>query len=587
MYKRFFFTVLFFILASVSFAETTLQTVDFETAGVGYTVQPQEYIVPDPANSALPDYWTRTNGGPEIAPSIPFTNIQGSWFFAGEDLDNLASIYSVTCDPVSISGYSNLQIKLLVGARGDGSTKEGEEYLRIQYQMDGGGFITLAQFLGNGTYYTEDADADDVVDGADLIETMQEFTYYIPGTGSNLQIKLVANNGGSEEIAFDNIRVNVTTPDPPVVTTTAARAVSTNSATIGGNVTSDGGASVLERGIVYSTTDATPTIAEGATKDSNGFNTGLFSEIIRSFSANTTYYYNAYAINSQGTSYGTPGSFTTAQTLVQVVDFEIDGDGYTVTTGLPVDLDGDYWTRTDGTSNGVSFTFPFTGQQETYIFAGEDVDGYLPAYVTTNAISVTGYTNLQVNLLLGAKDNTGTKEVDDFLKIEYSIDGGAFTLAGQFLGDPDELPESLDYFQEDTNLDGVFDEDGIALTYEMQEFTYDIPVTGNSLQLRISVSNGSGEEVAFDNIQIMGFISGPPEPPTWEEPYGITVIGNDVHLSWNAVSGATSYPIYRSEDPYTGFVKIDEAYTNSYIDVGVVATGKKYFYLLTAENAKK
>ncbi len=577
--KKLFITVLFLITSAAVVAQTPIQTVDFETDGAGYTVQPQEYTVPDPANSALPDYWTRTNGGAEIDPSVPFSNFEGSWFFAGEDLDNLASVYSVTCDQISISGYSNLQVKLLVGARGDGSTKEGEEYLRIQYQIDGGGFITLAQFLGNGTYYTEDADADDVVDGADLIESMQEFTYYIPGTGSTLQIKVVANNGGSEEIAFDNIRVNVTTPDPPTVTTTEARAISTNSATIGGDVTSDGGASVLERGIVYSTTDATPTIAEGATKDSNGFNTGSFSEIIRSFSANTTYYYNAYAINSQGTAYGTPGSFTTAQTLIQVVDFETDGDGYTVTTGLTVDLDGDYWTRTDGTSNGVSFTYPFTGMQETYFFAGEDVDGYLPAYVITDAADVTGFTNLQVNLLLGAKDNTGTKEVDDFLKIEYSIDGGAFTVAGQFLGDPDELPESLDYFQEDTDLDGVFDEDGIPLTFSMQEFTYDIPATGNSLQLRISVSNGAGEEVAFDNIQLMGTSTIPGIPVN----VAVSSDGSEVTVSWDAVTGATSYNVYSSEDPYSGFTLDTSGYFNG-TSWTASYSGNKLFYYVVAVN---
>jgi hypothetical protein len=105
---------------------------------------------------------------------------------------------------------------------------------------------------------------------------------------------------------------------PPTVTTTAASAISTTAATIGGNVTADGGATVSERGVVYSTTDATPTIAEGATKLQIASGTGAFSQEISSLSSGTTYYYNAYAINSEGTSYGTATSFKTLDIPVVV-----------------------------------------------------------------------------------------------------------------------------------------------------------------------------------------------------------------------------------------------------------------------------
>ncbi|MDX9882178.1 MAG: GEVED domain-containing protein [Prolixibacteraceae bacterium] len=107
----------------------------------------------------------------------------------------------------------------------------------------------------------------------------------------------------------------------PTVTTTAATSISATSATLGGNVTADGGAAVSERGVVYSTTDSTPTIAEGATKDTNGSGTGIFSESIGSLSAGTTYYYNAYAINSAGTSYGTTTSFTTSSATAPDIEF--------------------------------------------------------------------------------------------------------------------------------------------------------------------------------------------------------------------------------------------------------------------------
>jgi hypothetical protein len=99
---------------------------------------------------------------------------------------------------------------------------------------------------------------------------------------------------------------------PPTVTTSAASSILAVSATLGGNVTADGGASVTDRGIVYSSSDNTPTIGEGGvTQDANGSGTGSFSESISGLSSGTTYYFQAYATNSAGTSYGGVLNFKT------------------------------------------------------------------------------------------------------------------------------------------------------------------------------------------------------------------------------------------------------------------------------------
>ncbi len=92
------------------------------------------------------------------------------------------------------------------------------------------------------------------------------------------------------------------------VYTTAATNVTTTGATLGGNVTSDGNASVTEKGVVYSTTQ-NPTTSN--TKVSSGRGTGAFTVNVSSLSANTNYYVRAYAINSQGTAYGSQVNFTT------------------------------------------------------------------------------------------------------------------------------------------------------------------------------------------------------------------------------------------------------------------------------------
>lgn len=102
-----------------------------------------------------------------------------------------------------------------------------------------------------------------------------------------------------------------TIPDvvTPTVTTTAVSSITSNSASSGGNVTSDGGASVTARGVCWSTS-ANPTISDSKTTDGTG--TGIFTSSITGLSANTTYHVRAYATNSVGTGYGSDISFATS-----------------------------------------------------------------------------------------------------------------------------------------------------------------------------------------------------------------------------------------------------------------------------------
>jgi uncharacterized protein (TIGR02145 family) len=95
----------------------------------------------------------------------------------------------------------------------------------------------------------------------------------------------------------------------PTVTTTAITSITTNSASSGGNITSQGTSSVTARGVCWSTLQ-NPTIANSKTTDGAG--TGVFTSLITGLSSSTTYYVRAYATNSVGTSYGAQVSFTTS-----------------------------------------------------------------------------------------------------------------------------------------------------------------------------------------------------------------------------------------------------------------------------------
>lgn len=102
----------------------------------------------------------------------------------------------------------------------------------------------------------------------------------------------------------------------PTVTTPTATGITGVSATLGGNVTADGGAALTARGIVYSATatNGNPIIgATGVTNLPDGTaTTGVFTDGTGNVMANgTAYSYKAYATNSVGTAYSPVGTFTT------------------------------------------------------------------------------------------------------------------------------------------------------------------------------------------------------------------------------------------------------------------------------------
>ena len=105
-------------------------------------------------------------------------------------------------------------------------------------------------------------------------------------------------------------------PTPPVLTTTAVTAISYTTATSGGNVTNEGGAPIVSRGVCWNTS-SNPTIANSMTLESGGL--GAFTSNITQLTPNILYYVRAYALSIAGTGYGDQVSFTTTQVAVPVL----------------------------------------------------------------------------------------------------------------------------------------------------------------------------------------------------------------------------------------------------------------------------
>jgi uncharacterized protein (TIGR02145 family) len=105
------------------------------------------------------------------------------------------------------------------------------------------------------------------------------------------------------QLTFTTLAISI-----PTVTTDSVTNITQTTATSGGNVTSDGGATVTVRGVCWNTS-TNPTTANSHTTDGSG--TGTFVSNLTGLIPNTFYYIRAYATNSIGTAYGDELTFTT------------------------------------------------------------------------------------------------------------------------------------------------------------------------------------------------------------------------------------------------------------------------------------
>lgn len=87
----------------------------------------------------------------------------------------------------------------------------------------------------------------------------------------------------------------------PTIITSVTQGDGTFYITSGGDVPSDGGASVTQKGICWNTT-GTPTLSDNYTIDGTG--TGSYTTSLTFGTPGIIYYIKAYAINSEGTVYG-------------------------------------------------------------------------------------------------------------------------------------------------------------------------------------------------------------------------------------------------------------------------------------------
>ncbi len=115
----------------------------------------------------------------------------------------------------------------------------------------------------------------------------------------------------------------------PALTTLVPTDIAHSSATVGGNITADGGAGITAMGVVWGT-NPNPDLNDSFMASENNV-LGIFNLTLTGLDMNTTYYVRAYATNSQGTEYGNEVSF---KTLVLSSYFNYEGNSYELDKGF-------------------------------------------------------------------------------------------------------------------------------------------------------------------------------------------------------------------------------------------------------------
>jgi hypothetical protein len=127
---------------------------------------------------------------------------------------------------------------------------------------------------------------------------VQSYSGNIPVTGGGVSTTV--------NVAASGAGVNTA----PAVTTGAATSVTNVTATAPGTITTTGCSAITAYGVEYSTTSGFAN-GTGTIVPSANLSGGNFSSSLTGLTANTTYYFKAYATSASGTSYGAEQSFTT------------------------------------------------------------------------------------------------------------------------------------------------------------------------------------------------------------------------------------------------------------------------------------
>lgn len=230
---------------------------------------------------------------------------------------------------------------------------------------------------------------------ADLTDLLGSTTYFVRAFATN-----------SAGTAYGNRESFMTLPAVhATVVTEKISEITGNTATGGGNIISNGGASVNTRGIVWSSDpDFLPEDASTNRTEQTGYEKGIFVSYLNNLAQGTTYYVRAYAVSDAGPSYGNKVSFSTPTMA-------------TITTNPP-----NFVTATTAVSGGMISDSGGSDVLKRGVF-WSTIDGFTPDVLSADQTD----------------DGTGTGRFDSVLKnlaadTTYYVKAYASTITGTSYG---------------------------------------------------------------------------------------------------------------------------------------------------------
>lgn len=330
-----------------------------------------------------------------------------------------------------------------------------------------------------GIYWSTTMGFDPEADGTKVSESGSflsgPFTVNVTGLDPDTTIYFVAfarNAAGSGFSAEDSFTSGAAAPS---IDTPQVFSLQTGSADLGADITSDNGATVTRRGVVWDTTAGFDVGTANEVDESGSFATGTFSLTVSGLPFQQRVYYRAFAENSEGTTYTPEASFyaPASEALVffsfsdsgpnaDLVADNIGADPLSISagsityasanattwtgSGVPYARSTGGWTETDqstakqfvfafdtdagfvATPTNISFLYRSTGAGPTALGITINGSSILSQDTTSNlttavSIPITGYTSLSsVSIAIqgwsnGSRPSTGGGEfqIDDIL----------------------------------------------------------------------------------------------------------------------------------------------------------------------------
>ena len=242
----------------------------------------------------------------------------------------------------------------------------------------------------------------------------------------------------------------------------------------------------------------------------------------------------------------------------------VTGTGTAPTFGIPFSQDFNAstslptaWTIVDHQGNGQVWTFGthgsgLSGADGNYAYLNSDgygsgntqnADLVTPKIDMSNASDITlSFSHYYRHYSSGSTSAT----------LSYSIDGGANWV-------------QIQQWVADTSNPASFNQAVPALNGQ------------SNVKLKWNFTGSWGYYWDIDDILITGTITSLGVPPN----VVTSILGANLVIDWDIVANATSYDVYSSDDPYSGFTLVTNVGTNQYT---VAYTASKKFYYIVAKN---